>query len=404
MSRKRDKGRKLSREFPAPEFPRRLRKQENFSPTRALIDGREAVLFAGNDYLGLSWHPAVIDAAGRALAEYGASAGASRLVTGNHPLYRELESALAALKGKEAALVFPSGYMANLGLLSALAGPGGTMDMGRTIYMDRLNHASLYDGCRLSGVDLKRYRHGDTGHLDAILSRGRKRRVPGGAGAAKSLIVTDGVFSMDGDLAPLDELERLADEYSAMLVVDDAHGTGVIGPEGRGTAAQLGVEPDVEVGTMSKAIGSLGGFVAGSRELIDYLVNRARPFIFTTGLPPAAVAAATAAVGLFKEEAWRRERVLDLAARARTELAASGFETPAGFTPIIPVIAGDESLAVKLSELCLERGVFIPAIRTPAVPRGRARLRMTVSAAHSDEELARAIDAVTESAGELALI
>lgn len=386
-----------SLEFPPPEFPRRLRQQENLSPTRALIDGREAVLFAGNDYLGLSSHPEVTRAAGRALAEFGASAGASRLVTGNHPLYRELESALAALKGKEAALVFPSGYMANLGLLSALAGRSDTL------YMDRLNHASLYDGWRLSGAELQRYRHGDTRHLDAILSRDRRRRIPGEAGKDKSFIVTDGVFSMDGDLAPLAELQRLAGEHGCLLVVDDAHGTGVLGPEGRGTAAHLGVEPDVEIGTLSKVLGSLGGFVAGSRELIDYLVNRARPFIFTTGLPPAAVAAATAAVGLIKEEGWRRQRLLELAARARTELAAAGLEIPAGFTPIIPVIAGDESLAVKLSGLCLERGVFIPAIRSPAVPRGQARLRMTVSAAHSDEELGQAIDVVTESAGELGM-
>lgn len=376
-----------------PELRRRLREQENLSPTRALIDGREAVLFAGNDYLGLASHPAVVAAASGALDEHGASAGASRLVTGNHPLYRELEAALAALKGKEAALVFPSGYMANLGLLAALAGPGDTL------FMDRLNHASLYDGWRLSRAELKRYRHGDLNSLEAMLGRQGQQVVDGGR-----FIVTDGVFSMDGDLAPLPQLKQLAGEHGCLLVVDDAHGTGVLGPDGQGTAAHLGVELELEMGTLSKALGSLGGFVAGSRELVDFLVNRARPFIFTTGLPPAAVAAANAAVRLLGEEGWRRERVLKLAARARTELVAAGMDIPDGFTPIIPIIVGSEETAVRLADLCLERGVFVPAIRTPAVPRGQARLRMTVSAAHGDGELDRAIAVVTESAAELGII
>lgn len=369
---------------------RRLREQEQISPVRAVIDGREALLFAGNDYLGLASHPRVIAAATAATESYGASAGAARLITGNSGLYRQLEERVAAFKGKEAALVFPSGYMANLGLISAIAGPGDT------IYMDRLNHASLYDGWRLAGAELKRYRHVDAGHLAGLMEPV--------AGEAASLVITDGVFSMDGGLAPLPELKELAAAGGALLVVDDAHGTGVVGPGGRGTAAHSGVEAEVEVGTFSKAAGSLGGFVAADRELIDYLVNKARPFIFTTGLPPAALAASHEALRLFEEEGWRRERVLELSRRARGELAAAGFVIPEGITPIIPLIVGGEEKALSLSELCLERGLFVPAVRTPAVPKGQARLRLTVSAAHSDEELARAIAILTGSAGELEIL
>ncbi len=368
-----------------------LRSQQDTGSGRALIDGREAVLFAGNDYLGLATHPAVTRAAAKALVEYGASAGASRLISGNHEIYCGLEEELASFKGKEAALVFPSGYMANLGLLSALAGPSDTL------FMDRLCHASLYDGWRLSGARLKRYQHNDVRHLEEQLAG----EEPGGS---IRLIASDGVFSMDGDLAPLPQLKRLAEDFECLLAVDDAHGTGVLGTDGKGTAAYQGVEVDVEVGTLSKAFGSLGGFVVGSRELIDYLVNRARTFIFTTGLPPATLAAAAVSLRLFREEGWRRQRLLELAACARRELAAAGFVIPEGITPIIPVITGDEETALELSRLCLQRGVFIPAVRTPAVPKGRARLRLTVSADHTDGQLAKAIDVLTVSAGELGII
>ena len=369
---------------------RRLLGQEDLGPVRARIDGREAILFSGNDYLGLAAHPEVTAAAGRALASYGSSASASRLVSGNLSLYRPLEEKLAMLKGKEAALVFPSGYLANLGALSALAAPGDV------IFMDRLNHASLYDGWRLSGAAIKRYRHNDAGHLETLLET---------AGAARrGLIVTDGVFSMDGDLAPLPRLKQLSEKYSCALVVDDAHGTGVIGPGGSGTAAHFGAETDLEIGTLSKAAGSLGGFVAGSREIINFLINKSRPFIFTTGLPPASLAAANASLKLFEREPWRQKRVLELAARARRRLKAAGFNVPAGFTPIIPLITGSARSALRLSGRCLERGVFIPAIRPPAVPKNSARLRMTVSAAHSDEELSLAIDVLTASAQELGII
>lgn len=372
---------------------RRLRRQENLGPTRAVIDGLEAILFAGNDYLGLSSHPGVIKAGCAALKQYGNSATASRLVSGNHPLLRSLEERLARLKGKEAALVFPSGYMANLGFVASVSGAD---DM---IYMDRLAHASLYDGWRLSGAGLKRFRHNNVEHLEELLEQEISKRQDG-----KVLIITEGVFSMDGDTAPLPELKRLTDRHGCLLAVDDAHGTGVLGAGGKGTAAYLEAEPEVEIGTLSKAIGSLGGFVAGSQEIIAYLINKARPFIFTTGLPPASAASAEAAIRLLDEEGWRRERVLALAARARQELGRAGFDIPPGITPIIPLIVGDEKQALMLSDLCLSRGVFIPAIRTPAVPKNQARLRMTVSAAHTDDELDQAIDLLAASAGELGII
>ncbi len=369
---------------------RRLPGREDMAQMGVRIDGREAILFSGNDYLGLSTHPEVKVAAERALAAHGSSAAASRLVSGNLSLYRELEENLARLKGKEASLVFSSGYLANLGALSAL---GGREDI---FFMDRLNHASLYDGWRLSSAGLRRYRHGDAGQLEELLLKS----APAGSG----MIVTDGVFSMDGDLAPLPDLARLAGRHGCLLIVDDAHGTGVIGPGGSGTAAHLGAAADVEIGTLSKAAGSLGGFVAGGRELIDFLVNKARPFIFTTGLPPASLAAANASLMLFEREPWRRQRVLELAGSARAQLKAAGFNVPEGFTPIIPVITGSAESALRLAGLCLKRGVFIPAIRPPAVPKNSARLRMTVSAAHSDEDLSLAIDVLTTSAEKMGII
>lgn len=374
----------------AAHLARRLRRQERLGPTQALIDGREATLFSGNDYLGLSSHPEVIRAGCSALEEYGGSAGASRLVSGNHPLYCSLEEKLAELKGKEAALVFPSGYMANLGFVASLAGPGDL------IFMDRLAHASLYDGWRLSGAGLRRFRHNDAEHLEKLLESDRPD--------SRALIISEGVFSMDGDVAPLGELKQIADRFDCLLAIDDAHGTGVLGPDGKGAAAYLGAGLELEIGTLSKAIGSLGGFITGSKEMIGYLINKARPFIFTTGLPPASVAAADAALQLFREEGWRRERVLALAARARQELGRAGFDIPEGITPIIPLITGDEKQALLLSRLCLDRGVFIPAIRTPAVPKNLARLRLTVSAAHTDEELDQAIDVLAGSAEELAIL
>lgn len=367
---------------------RRLKKQENLGPTEAIFDGRRATVFSGNDYLGLSHHPLVKEAAAQALADFGNSAGASRLISGNH-LYSEVESNLASLKKKEAALVFSTGFMANLGTLTTLSEPKDT------IYIDKLCHASLYDGCRLSGATIKRYPHNNLAKLEQLLNSHT---------AGRSIIVTDGVFSMDGDCAPLADIKQLAVEYGSLLIVDDAHGTGVLGPRGGGTSALQGVDLDMEVGTLSKALGSLGGFVVGSKRLIDALVDRARPFIYTTGLPPAILAGANAAISIIKSQNRQQERVLFLAERARTRLTAAGWQIPPGITPIIPLIIGDAQKAHALSATLLAKGIFIPAIKSPTVPARKARLRMTVSAAHSDKEFNHALDAIIAGGKELKII
>ena len=377
-------------EIKSADLYRRLRKQVDTSPTTATFDGRRATVFASNDYLGLRSHPAVLGAAARALEERGASAGASRLISGNHKLYDEVETKVAALKRKETALVFPTGYMANVGVLSSLVGPSDLL------LMDKLNHASLYDGAKLSGAQLKRYRHADTGHLRALLDRETAYK--------GRFIVTDGVFSVDGDLAPLPELASIAANYGCTLIVDDAHGTGVFGPGGRGSGAHTGTHPTIEIGTFSKALGGLGGFVAGDRETIELLVNKARSFIFTTGLPPATLAGISAPLAILDTEPWRRERVLKLAAYVRSRLGETGFTLCDGDSPIIPIIIGDELEAVNFAEACLDAGLFIPAIRHPTVLKGRARLRLTVSAAHSDEEIETLLATLTKVAAERRLI
>ncbi len=369
---------------------RRLRKQVDTGPTTATFDDRRATVFASNDYLGLRYHPTVLEAAARALEEHGASAGASRLICGNHKLYDEIETKVAALKGMEAALVFPTGYMANVGVLTSVA------ERRDLLFMDKLNHASLYDGAKLSNAQLKRYRHADTRHLRAQLDRETAYE--------RRFIVTDGVFSVDGDLAPLPELVSLAADHDCALVVDDAHGTGVFGPGGRGSAAHTGTHPTIEIGTFSKALGGLGGFVAGDRETIELLVNKARSFIFTTGLPPATLAGVNAALDIIDTEPWRRERVLKLAAHVRSCLGEAGFTVGAGDSPIIPLMIGDERESVAFAEACLDAGLFIPALRHPTVPRGRARLRLTVSAAHSDEEIEALLATLTKVATERGLI
>lgn len=369
---------------------RRLREQVDTGPTTATFDGRRATIFASNDYLGLRHHPAVLKAAARALEKHGASAGAARLISGNISLYDEVERKVAALKEKESALIFPTGYMANIGVLASLAGPRDLL------LMDKLNHASLYDGAKLSGARLKRYRHADISHLRALLDRETDYE--------RRFIVTDGIFSVDGDMAPLPKLVSLAADYDCTLIVDDAHGTGVFGPDGQGSAAYTGAHPTIEVGTFSKALGGLGGFVAGDRETIELLINKARSFIFTTGLPPATLAGASAALDILNTEPWRRERVLKLAAYVRSHLGEIGFKVDGGDSPIIPLIIGGERETVELAQACLDAGLFIPAVRHPTVPKGRARLRLTISAVHSDKEIEALIATLTKVATERRLV
>jgi len=369
---------------------RRLRDQQDLGATTMVLDGRRVTQFASNDYLGLSRHPLVVEAGIDALRKYGNSATASRLICGNHELYPKLEKRLADLKGKAAALVFPTGYMANLGALSALV---GTDDL---IVMDKLNHASLYDACRLSGATVKRYAHNNLEHLEKHLAQaGRYRR---------RYIVTDGVFSVDGDLAPLPELVDLARDRDCRLVIDDAHGTGVLGPAGRGTSAHLKTEVPLEIGTLSKGIGALGGFVVADRETIEFLINKARPFIFTTGLPPATLAAAASSLEVMADEPWRQERVLKLAKYVRSALENAGFTVSQGPTPIIPIIIGDEQTTLRMAAACLENNLFVPAVRHPTVPLNQARLRMTLSAAHSDAEVEMSIEILCREGRKTGLI
>jgi len=360
---------------------RSLRFAQSAQGTRMVVGGREVCAFCSNDYLGLASDRRVRQAAKEAVDRYGAGAGASRLVNASLEIHRELEERLAQFEGTEAALVFPSGYAANLGAICALVGRGDA------IFVDRLNHASIIDGARLSGARLLPYKHCDPEHLEQLLRRytGFRRR----------LVVTDGVFSMDGDIAPLPELVEVCRRHGAFLMVDEAHGTGVLGEGGRGAAEHFGLrgEIDVLMGTLSKAVGAQGGYIAGSRELIDTLVNRARAFVFTTAICPAACGAALEGLRIIEAEPERRRRLRENARLLRRLLgiATTGAE---GEVPIIPVVLGEAQEALRASARLLERGFWVPAIRPPSVPRGTARLRITVCSEHRAEEiegLARAL-------------
>jgi 8-amino-7-oxononanoate synthase len=349
------------------------REFDALGPT-GLLEGGPVVSFASNDYLGLSGHPAVVAAARAALTRWGAGAGASRLVTGSRPVHRELERALADWKGTEAAVTFPTGFAANLGLLSTLGGPGVR------ILSDELNHASIIDGCRLSRSVLAVYRHGDMGHLEQLLADA----------ALPTIVVTDSVFSMDGDVAPLPELVTLCARHNALLILDEAHA--VLGPElTRATETGSMV---VRVGTLSKTLGSLGGFVAASRDVVDLIVNRARSYIFSTAPSPADAAAALAALRILRsaEGAALTGRLAALIDR----VAEAGFAPPGHPSPIIPVVLGSEQAALSASAALLHDGLWVPAIRPPTVPVGTSRLRVTLSAAHSDDDVGRLVQALAQ--------
>jgi len=363
---------------------RRLATRVGPQSVRLVLDGRELIHFGSNDYLALSADPRLTDAVAKAVASEGWGSGASPLVTGRGNLHRQLEERLAEFEGVEAALVFPSGFAANLGAIAALVGPGDV------VYCDRKNHASLLDGCRLSRADVRVYPHGDCQSLAALLEKSQKHR--------RRLIVTDGLFSMDGDVAPLAELADVAERFDAMLLVDEAHGTGVFGPRGRGTAERWNVEDrvHVRVGTLSKALGCVGGFVAGSRSLIDWLANRARPYVFSTAGPTATMAAAIAALDIVRDEPERRRRLLDRSDKLRVELARQGWNVGASASQIIPLVVGNPERAMSLSLQLLERGLFVPAIRPPTVPEGEALLRVSLTAGHTDEMTTTLLEAMTQ--------
>jgi len=353
---------------------RRMRMVSGPQGPRVVLDGTPVLLLCSNNYLGLADHPRVREAAADAAMRWGAGTGASRLVSGNMTLHRRLEERLAAFKGTQSAVLFGSGYLANLGVIPALA------RRGEIVFADELNHASTADGCRLAGAEVFAYRHGDVEHLAWGL------RNADGRGA---LIATDGVFSMDGDVAPLEEIVELARRHDVRVMVDDAHGDGTLGPGGRGTIAEAGLdgEVDVIVGTLGKAFGSYGAYVACDDPMARYLVNSARTLMFSTGLPPAAVAAAMAALELLAEQPRRVERLADNAAALREELAREGFDVSGPETQIVPLIVGDAGLALRICEAALEQGVFAQAIRPPAVPEGTSRLRLAVMASHTKDEL-----------------
>jgi 8-amino-7-oxononanoate synthase len=367
----------------------KLGELERNSLRRALVDttrvtgiwllrnGRRLLSFSCNDYLNLTHHPVVMDAAVAALRRHGVGAGASRFVTGNHPLFAELEGKLARLKDTEDACVFGSGYLANLGIIPALVGPHDL------VLMDELAHACLWAGARLSRAAVIPFRHADVGHAQALLAelRGRHER---------ALIATDGVFSMDGDIAPLHELAALAQRHDAWLMSDDAHGLGVVGG-GRGSSFVQATKADVplQMGTLSKAVGAYGGYVCASAAVVDLIRNRARTVIYSTGLPPAIVAAANAALDLIEREPRYAARPL---AKARAFARSAGLKEPQ--SPIVPVVLGEARAALDASRLLEEQGFLVVAIRPPTVPAGTARLRLTFTAQHPDDEIERLAELV----------
>ncbi len=366
---------------------RHLRTVESYQGPEVTIDGRRCLLLCSNNYLGLASHPEVIEAARSAIAEWGTSAVSSRLISGHMAPHAALEERIAQWKGCERALVFSTGYHANVGVLSALT------SRGDLILSDELNHASIIDGCRLSRAEVAVYRHCDIEHLRELLAGESARR------ARRVLVVTESVFSMDGDLAPLADIVSAAREFGAHVMVDEAHAAGVLGPRGAGLAAELDVTGDVavHVGTLGKALASFGAYVAGSSRLIELLINRARPFVFTTGLPPAAAAAAHAAIDITEREPERRVGLLTRARRLGRRLRESGANVPHAGSQILPVIVGSADRAVAVAAALLDRGVYVAAIRPPTVPEGTSRLRVSLMATHTDAHVERAAETIVST-------
>ena len=372
----------ITKEMEALRQQGRLRALESISsPTgpTVLVGGKQYIMLASNDYLGLAAHPDLRQAAANAAKTWGAGSGAARLVSGTTVLHEELERDIAHFKKTETSLLFSTGYMANLGILTSLAGPQDA------IFSDELNHASIIDGCRLSRARVVVYRHRDMNALEDLL-----RITP----ARRRIIVTDGVFSMDGDIAPLPDLLSLAKRFDAALVLDDAHGTGTIGSHGGGTLEHFNIAPCPEIllmGTMGKALGSFGAFFAGTDAVRNFLINRARSFIFTTSLPPPVLAASRKAIDILVHEPERVIRLQENAAYLRQGLRTLGFQITQDSTPIIPIMIGASEAAFAWARRLREQGLFVTAIRPPAVPEGASRLRLTVLATHTHEHLDTAL-------------
>lgn len=359
---------------------RSIKFYEPLDAVRVKCGNREFIMMASNNYLGLTHDVRVQQAAIQAVQHYGTGSGGARLTSGSFPLFNELETAISDFKNTEQALIFNTGYMANVGTITAL------MDKNSIIISDELNHASIIDGCRLSGAHIERYKHKDVEHAEYLLKTYT---------SSHKMIITDGVFSMDGDIAPLDKLYELGKEYNALLMVDDAHSTGVLG-NGRGTAHHFGImDVDVQLGTLSKALGSVGGYVAGRKELIEYLVNYSRSFIFSTALSPADIGAALQALSIVCNDRSVVNQLRENTVYMADKLQALGIECD-DETPIFPIVVGDNEQALTLARELEERGIIITAIRPPTVPVGESRLRMTVTAAHSKDQLDYVANALKE--------
>jgi 8-amino-7-oxononanoate synthase len=374
---------------------RRLRLVSGPQGPTVLLDGKPVLLLCSNNYLGLADHPRVREAAAEAAMRWGVGAGASRLISGTMTVHRRLEERIAAFVGRQACLLFGSGYLANLGVIGALAGAGDT------VFSDELNHASIIDGCRLSRAEVVVYRHRDAEHLLWSMRRHGRRR----DGAARSLVVTDSIFSMDGDVAPLAEIVELAHAFGARVAVDEAHATGTYGPDGRGALAQAGLEGEVDaiVGTLGKSLGSYGAYVCGDETMIRYLLNTARSFIFSTAPSPPAIAGALAALELIEERPHRVERLAANARALRRSLSSEGFGVADDDMHIVPLVVGDERDTLRLCHAAIEQGVFAQAIRPPTVPAGTSRLRLAAMASHTASDMRVAAGVLAAAARELGL-
>jgi 8-amino-7-oxononanoate synthase len=374
---------------------RRLRLVSGPQGPTVLLDGKPVLLLCSNNYLGLADHPRVREAAAEAAMRWGAGAGASRLISGTMTVHRRLEERLASFERSQACLLFGSGYLANLGVISALAGPQDA------VFSDELNHASIVDGCRLSRAEVIVYRHLDVEHLEWSMRRDRAGR----NAQRRRLIVTDSVFSMDGDVAPLGAIVEIARAHGARVAVDEAHATGTVGPGGRGAIAEAGLigEIDVTIGTLGKALGSYGAYICAEEEMVRYLINTARPLIFSTAPAPPAVAAALAALELLQERPHRVQRLRANARALRRALAAEGFAVADDDMPIVPLVVGDERAAMEMCQAAIEGGVFAQAIRPPTVPAGTSRLRLAAMASHTAADMVKAASVLGAAARKLSL-
>ncbi|HAX45049.1 MAG TPA: glycine C-acetyltransferase [Bryobacteraceae bacterium] len=359
----------------------RLRELESACEPVCRADGREVINLASNNYLGLANHPKLKEAAEKAIREFGVGSGAVRTITGTLAMHMELERRIAAFKNTEACVVFQSGFTANAGTVSSILTPEDH------IISDALNHASIIDGCRLSRAKIHVFRHADATHAAEILEG--LKDTPG-----RKLLISDGVFSMDGDIGPLDALVPVAEKYGAIMMVDDAHASGVLGRNGRGTVDHFGLHGrvQVQVGTLSKAIGALGGYVCGSKDLIEYLYHRARPFLFSTSHPPAVTAACLAAFDLLEQEPERIEALWANTRYFQSALRDAGFETGPGQTPITPIHVGEAREAMEYSAALFEEGLWATGIGFPTVPKGKARIRAIVTATHTESQLDQAVE------------